>query len=389
MYKISNQQTNNVIGSYVFNKLNLSTGNGTSISDGSCQSDYLYWDGSSWKNGGQNIKLGCNAGEINQGTLAIAIGSESGRTSQGTRGIAIGVNSGQTGQQEDSIAIGTGAGKIVQENDSIAIGTETAEFNQGFCCVAIGTTSAQFNQSAYSVAIGGIAGQNYQGTNCVAIGYGAGENTQGINSVAVGAYSGYNQPAGINSISLGAYSTAKDNNTIVINATGSNLQSDGTANGLYIKPISSSEELSPTLIYNTTSGKISYKSSKTFVIDHPIDNDKYLVHACLEGPEAGVYYRGKAEIKENDNVTITLPDYVSKFSYDFTVHITPIYNKNNKNIILSSSEVENNSFTVHSNNIVDSLKFYWILYGKRNEIEIEPLKSSSSIKGNGPYTWLD
>ena len=79
----------------------------------------------------------------------------------------------------------------------------------------------------------------------------------------------------------------------------------------------------------------------------------------------------------------------SKFSYDFTVHITPIYNKNNKNIILSSSEVENNSFTVHSNNIVDSLKFYWILYGKRNEIEIEPLKSSSSIKGNGPYTWLD
>ena len=36
--------------------------------------------------------------------------------------------------------------------------------------------------------------------------------------------------------------------------------------------------------------------AKTFVIDHPDDENKYLVHVCLEGPEAGVYYRGKAEV---------------------------------------------------------------------------------------------
>jgi len=33
--------------------------------------------------------------------------------------------------------------------------------------------------------------------------------------------------------------------------------------------------------------------SKTFVREHPLNKDKYLVHACLEGPEAGVYYRGE------------------------------------------------------------------------------------------------
>jgi hypothetical protein len=38
---------------------------------------------------------------------------------------------------------------------------------------------------------------------------------------------------------------------------------------------------------------------KTFIIEHPIDTSKYLIHACLEGPEAGVYYRGKATIDNN------------------------------------------------------------------------------------------
>ena len=34
-----------------------------------------------------------------------------------------------------------------------------------------------------------------------------------------------------------------------------------------------------------------------------------MVHGCLEGPEAGVYYRGKGEIPEGeDSVVITLPN---------------------------------------------------------------------------------
>ena len=29
-------------------------------------------------------------------------------------------------------------------------------------------------------------------------------------------------------------------------------------------------------------------SAKSFVIQHPINTNQYLVHACLEGPESGV-----------------------------------------------------------------------------------------------------
>jgi len=68
------------------------------------------------------------------------------------------------------------------------------------------------------------------------------------------------------------------------------------------------------------------------------------VHACLEGPEAGVYYRGKGEIINNYSVEIELPDYVEKLATDFTINLTPIFN-GDFNINLLTSKIENNKFT--------------------------------------------
>ncbi len=44
---------------------------------------------------------------------------------------------------------------------------------------------------------------------------------------------------------------------------------------------------------------------KLFDIPHPTKENKRLVHACLEGPENGVYVRGRL----TDNNVIELPDY--------------------------------------------------------------------------------
>jgi hypothetical protein len=123
--------------------------------------------------------------------------------------------------------------------------------------------------------------------------------------------------------------------------------------------------------------------SKTFVIDHPLDEKKYLVHACLEGPESGVYYRGKGEITNHLNTIIELPDYVEKLAYDFTIQVTPIYSGKIINQI-HVTEINNNSFQVYG----DNCKFFWLVLGKRINIEIEPLKSETDVKGDGPYTWI-
>jgi len=141
------------------------------------------------------------------------------------------------------------------------------------------------------------------------------------------------------------------------------------------------------LVYNPTTKKVTYNQAKTFVIDHPENEDKFLVHACLEGPEAGVYYRGKSLIENNEYVTIVLPNYVHKLAKNFTVHITQIYDEltKNSNFVLKTTEVENNRFTVHGQNC----KFFWIVYGERISIEVEPSKDSVKIEGNGPYKWVN
>ena len=125
-----------------------------------------------------------------------------------------------------------------------------------------------------------------------------------------------------------------------------------------------------------------YAANKTFIINHPLESNKYLVHACLEGPESGVYYRGKGEITNNHNTTIMLPDYVEKLAKDFTIQITHIYDGNTKTY--SASEITNNVFSVYGENV----KFYWMVHGKRGDIAIEPLKSETSVKGSGPYLWM-
>jgi hypothetical protein len=63
-------------------------------------------------------------------------------------------------------------------------------------------------------------------------------------------------------------------------------------------------------------------SVKNFEIDHPTKSDMKLIHTCLEGPENGVYVRGRLVNKTE----IELPDYWVGLVHDdsITVSITPI-----------------------------------------------------------------
>ena len=121
---------------------------------------------------------------------------------------------------------------------------------------------------------------------------------------------------------------------------------------------------------------------KSFIIDHPDDFSKYLVHVCLEGPEAAVYYRGKGEITNNNSTIINLPNYVKNLASDFTIQITAVYDGHVK--IYNFDEIKNNSFTVYGENG----KFHWLVIGKRNDIEVEPNKDDVIVKGSGPYLWI-
>ena len=145
------------------------------------------------------------------------------------------------------------------------------------------------------------------------------------------------------------------------------------------------------LQYDVSTQKVFY-NAKTFVIEHPLQIDKYLVHACLEGPEAGVYYRGTGVItSESKSVEIYLADYVEKLAFDFTIHVTPYLSNDDKEKEpyfpkLITTDVNNGMFTVYSD--IVPCKFNYLVFGTRQNIEVEPLKELTYVKGDGPYKWI-
>lgn len=121
-------------------------------------------------------------------------------------------------------------------------------------------------------------------------------------------------------------------------------------------------------------------SDKTFIIEHPTDETKLLVHACLEGPEGGIYYRGVGEISAGSSAIISLPDYCRNLGYEYTVSLTAIYDGTIKSYAVSP--ITNNHFTVYG----PCGRFQWTVMGRRCDIESE-LDKREEIKGQGPYTY--
>lgn len=243
--------------------------------------------------------------------------------------------------------------------------------------IAIGTGCGQISQSNNSVAIGYFSGYNSQGANSVAIGYQCGQTGQGTYCVAIGANAG---------------SLNQANSSIVLNASSTNLTSSST--GFFVSPLRNTlNTTSYLMMYDNSTKEVWYSgaqagnSSKTFVIQHPTEQEKYLVHACLEGPESGVYYRGEGHIIQNNICEIILPKYTDKLAKNWTVNLTVktdnwITNMTN----LQASEVKNGRFKVFGEN---DTKFYWTAYGTRCDIEVEIDKKEHVLCGDGPYTYVN
>ena len=117
--------------------------------------------------------------------------------------------------------------------------------------------------------------------------------------------------------------------------------------------------------------------AKNFTIQHPEKEENWLMHGCLEGPEGGVYYRGK----DTAPTEVRLPSYAPKIAKDFTVNVTPIGDPR----MMSVSEVsEEGVFKVNGEG-----KFFWTAIGERVKMNPEPRKTDVVVKNVGPYTWLE
>lgn len=109
---------------------------------------------------------------------------------------------------------------------------------------------------------------------------------------------------------------------------------------------------------NTTiTGHLS-AASKSFLIDHPTQVGKKLQYGSLEGPEHGVFVRGKT----NRNI-IDLPDYWESLvdENSISVNLTPISAANNIYVV----DYNNQRVITNGNNGND---YFYTVYGERKDI---------------------
>jgi hypothetical protein len=142
-----------------------------------------------------------------------------------------------------------------------------------------------------------------------------------------------------------------------------------------------------TTIFNITTGTI-----KTFIIDHPLHQDKYLMHATLEGPEGAVYYRGTAQLKSG-KMQIQLPRYFEGLTRteDRTILLTNIDGFDPLTVLTQDgAQIKDGRFIVASSNEESTQAFHWEVKAIRKDVqalEVEPLKSAIKVERFGPYTY--
>jgi hypothetical protein len=103
-------------------------------------------------------------------------------------------------------------------------------------------------------------------------------------------------------------------------------------------------------------------TSKSFLIDHPTQTGKKLMHACIEGPENGVYFRGRSQ-----ETGIESPEYWSGLVdiNSMTVDVTPI----GPNQSIYVERIDDNGDICVGSNTAEALNYFYVVYGERKDID--------------------
>ncbi len=134
----------------------------------------------------------------------------------------------------------------------------------------------------------------------------------------------------------------------------------------------------------TVNGSLAVTGAKLFKINHPLDPTHHdLVHASLEGPEAGVYYRGAGQLVKG-HATVQLPNYFEALTRqeERTVLLTPTFEAEEPVSMLAASAVTNGQFTVRA---IDgrnpSQTFSWEVQAVRADIDRLAVEVPKSPEG--------
>lgn len=186
--------------------------------------------------------------------------------------------------------------------------------------------------------------------------------------VVDGVVSGNNSIGG-NAASLKGYTTGSDEGVMALKYDAKNFGNSSKA----------------IQVWNSSTGVF-----KTFVVDHPLDQKRYMVHATLEGPEGAVFYRGTAQLK-GGRAEVSLPKYFEEFTRKSgrTVILTNVDGFDQLAVkTVKGEKIHQGTFVVYSNQPDSTQQFDWEVKAIRADgppLEVEPEKEKMQVGGFGPY----
>lgn len=125
---------------------------------------------------------------------------------------------------------------------------------------------------------------------------------------------------------------------------------------------------------------------KSFIIPHPDDPDRWLIHGCTESPHNGVEYWGTATLDDRGHADIELPGYFESLTArdgravlltGMGHHIIPP----------TATYPEHGRFLIHG---VPGQQVSWLVKAIRKDVPpvlVEPRRDDVIVQGDGPYRY--
>jgi hypothetical protein len=114
---------------------------------------------------------------------------------------------------------------------------------------------------------------------------------------------------------------------------------------------------------NPSTGTL-FAVAKSFRIPHPTKSGKMLVYGSLEGPENGVYARGRL----TGGVTIELPEYWAYLVHEETVTVQLTAIGRNQNLYVK--EVTSDTITIGFTEMEqENIDCYYYIMAERKDVE--------------------
>jgi hypothetical protein len=125
---------------------------------------------------------------------------------------------------------------------------------------------------------------------------------------------------------------------------------------------------------------------KTFIIDHPDDVDRHLIHACTESPHNGVEYWGDAVLDEYGHAEVALPAYFESLT-GTEGRAVLVTGTGDHSLPVSASYPEDGRFAIHG---VPGQRVSWLVKAIRRDVPpvlVEPRRDQIEVRGDGPYRY--